>query len=787
MLKCVNDYGGIALEVKLSDRKSKLVKRFMLSYIIILIIPLIITGIVFSETSGMIKQDALEANQKLLEQTQYIIDQGMTEMNSLSNHIAMDPSFKWLYNKKEPIQASETYMLKENLQRLQLYSLSTNYVINYYLIFPNSDVVLTPRSSYKLPDFYGYIYKREDMKYEEWDTTVLKKYHNREIIPTEFSYVDGEKKSVITYISSIPAESIMYPLSTIMILINKDELLKPMEGINTKDGGNVYIIDSSGRIIASKYSGDKSSIPSDILRERSAGYSERTINGEKMLFSYTTSDLNGWMYISVSPEKVVLAKVNYIRNMINGSIALCFFLGIIAAYFMASKNAKPIKEIIKMITSNTVNASNEDSDEYNYIQSTFSRLITNDTALREKLQKHIPLAQAEFIRRLIKGEMNNMEEIQSNMMQVELSIRGRHFNVIIVCIKGYYESLSIESLKELNVLRLILKNTFAEMCTDSIKAYPMDIDEANVAFILDYNYEKDEECEKVLKGFIKDVKNKLNAAYGISIYVSAGDFYDKLLDIYYSFSKAKYVLESGKIGNEEDINWYSDFNEEKSFYYYPVELELRLINLMKSGNQDEVEKLFEVIFKENFEKKKISSDMIKGLIYELTGTIQKTMEQISGMDDIRIKNLKTSLRTLKNIGSFEQAYKITVEICKSICKVSAERKKGQISKLKEDILNYLNENYMNQQLSLSLVAAKFDFSDTNLSHFFKEQVEENFSDYIERLRIEKACELILKGDFSVEEIAGKIGYSSSNTFRRAFKRCIGMIPSEYKKENKVFK
>ncbi|MFQ9510805.1 MAG: helix-turn-helix domain-containing protein [Lachnospiraceae bacterium] len=54
----------------------------------------------------------------------------------------------------------------------------------------------------------------------------------------------------------------------------------------------------------------------------------------------------------------------------------------------------------------------------------------------------------------------------------------------------------------------------------------------------------------------------------------------------------------------------------------------------------------------------------------------------------------------------------------------------------------------------------------------------SFCEYLENERIKKACEL-LKARVAVKDVAEAVGYCSDFTFRRAFKRVMGLAPSYY--------
>ena len=94
-------------------------------------------------------------------------------------------------------------------------------------------------------------------------------------------------------------------------------------------------------------------------------------------------------------------------------------------------------------------------------------------------------------------------------------------------------------------------------------------------------------------------------------------------------------------------------------------------------------------------------------------------------------------------------------------------------------LEYIKEN-LDGDLSLSTVAAKVGLSTNYLSMLFRTETNEKYSDYVTKLRIEKACHLLESSDFKIYEIAELCGYNSVNHFIGVFKKVTGFTPSSYK-------
>ena len=95
----------------------------------------------------------------------------------------------------------------------------------------------------------------------------------------------------------------------------------------------------------------------------------------------------------------------------------------------------------------------------------------------------------------------------------------------------------------------------------------------------------------------------------------------------------------------------------------------------------------------------------------------------------------------------------------------------------DTVIDYLASNYRYATLEK---AAQLSFiSPSYLSKIFKEKTGSNYIDYVNRIRLNHACEMLQTPENTMHKISEKLGYSSTKSFTRAFKRHFGMSPSEY--------
>lgn len=114
---------------------------------------------------------------------------------------------------------------------------------------------------------------------------------------------------------------------------------------------------------------------------------------------------------------------------------------------------------------------------------------------------------------------------------------------------------------------------------------------------------------------------------------------------------------------------------------------------------------------------------------------------------------------------------------------SITKEKGQ-RELVSRIVDYL-EAHLLEHPTLDRLCAEFTSSKTHLRAIFREHIGCGITEYIGRLRIERAKQHIREETYNVTEIAERLGYSSIHYFSRQFKKETGMAPSEYLKTMKA--
>lgn len=97
----------------------------------------------------------------------------------------------------------------------------------------------------------------------------------------------------------------------------------------------------------------------------------------------------------------------------------------------------------------------------------------------------------------------------------------------------------------------------------------------------------------------------------------------------------------------------------------------------------------------------------------------------------------------------------------------------------QEIQEFLLENYQ-QDISLQEIADRFFLSREYISRKFKYEFKKTITDYLTKIRIEKAKQLLEISSLKIYEIAHYVGYQNEKYFSKVFKKLVGLTPNEYR-------
>jgi AraC-like DNA-binding protein len=447
-------------------------------------------------------------------------------------------------------------------------------------------------------------------------------------------------------------------------------------------------------------------------------------------------------------------------------------IGIILSSVFAYKRSKPIRKIIELLRNTSDPGAEHDLSKMDELSGSISRLINKNQDMQALLKEQKKVVQTIFFNNLLGGNFRNSQEMNSFRFFTGITIPGRKFIVLLFMITGYEQLASREIIAELQEMKVVVRNILKQIFSERAQFH--DVDERRIALITGFDTDDDGENKRYIDSSVERFYTDLAVYYKAKPRTGIGSIYNNLLEVDNSFEQAKEALNYLLKTEKGSTAWFAEVHRDVVEYYFPLELEMRLLNATRAGNINQVTTMLDVIHKENIVNRSLEPEKLSELFHELQGTLIKIKNQVV------LNNINVIVPLDKQVDwvfdRFNEKYL-------SICRQVNRKKKSHNTRLIMQIIDYLTKEYSDKNLSLYSVSAQFSISESYLSYFFKEQTGTNFSLYLEKIRIDIAADLLATQDIPIKNIAGRVGYNSDKTFRRVFKKVKGISPSSFRRES----
>ncbi|WFB55631.1 helix-turn-helix domain-containing protein [Paenibacillus sp. BR1-192] len=753
--------------------------KISVSYLLVLVIPILISSFVYKTAVQAVKKDAMQHNLQMLEQTRLIMDARLKEIEGIGRQIVLDSKMNSLMNARDIEEGSpKQYLVWKSVHDSPNFHPINTFVLNHFVFFRNNSVVISSDTAF--PDiewFWKSLFRdNASLDKQQFQRMLWEQFHQSTFLTGSQVTLDKKQHQVLYYLHSFPVDAINNPLGVVLILIDQYQINQLLSKLDIGVRGLIYISDNEGNIVTSVTGKQTKIAPEELEGTSNKDGFFKTDHGEQLYISQVVSSLNGWKYVSAVPASMVLSKVHHIKNVTTAAALITIVLGTFLAFFLGYRDWKPIKQLLQQLRGWMGSGEEGHTNEYSYLKDSISQLIQNHQQLNEKVQEHIPLLQQAFFRRLLYGEFINDKEIEIFQSNIGMELSDRSFFVLLLRLDEGKGNTSEASLEEIRMLKIVINNAI-EGYMKHLTYFQYDIDEYKFALIIEY-HDEDKERQNGIEGVIKIMQNitsSLDHLCQMRLSFAFGRIYKGIRDISMSFYEAKQALEYVLSKNQEQrFACYEDIPQESDKYYFPIDLELRLVNSIKSGNQTDVEQVLTLLYNENFATRNLSLPDAEQFLYLMIGAVSRGIDQTK---DMAIHELYNEIQQRNEV--IEELFIKIGKAFLGYCEAIHFNDQCAKTELRNQVKVFIQQNFVRDDLTLAMVADEFKITETMLYHLIKDYLGMTFSDYIESLRITRACELLRNREVAIKEVALMVGYSSDRSFRRAFKRVMGVSPMAY--------
>lgn len=202
----------------------------------------------------------------------------------------------------------------------------------------------------------------------------------------------------------------------------------------------------------------------------------------------------------------------------------------------------------------------------------------------------------------------------------------------------------------------------------------------------------------------------------------------------------------------------------------------KIREFLKVGDKEEVIYFVDEFFKD------LGTNVMKSNMFRQYIIMDAYFCVADFLEDIKIS--RDEIETFDADSGILQSEKTAVNYIVRIIKKALELREKTASNRYGDIvgevMDYIEQNYADEELSLNLLASHVNFSPNHLSMIFSQQTGKTFIKYLTDLRMNKAKELLRCTGKRSSSIAVEVGYRDPHYFSYLFKKTQGITPTQYR-------
>lgn len=596
-----------------------------------------------------------------------------------------------------------------------------------------------------------------------------------------YSETNKSSGDIITLLCSYPLSSTgKETQGCIAINIKEDALNKYLIKVNAINYGNLLIIDNSGKVISHS---DKSSLYRDISSEpfvKKILSSEpprdfiTTFDKSEHVVSFNRSKYNNWYYVSIIPSEMFYAHDFQIKRKIFIISLVILVLVLALSNVFSYKLYIPFRKIIdKYRTVSTADSSTtyKNLNDYTLLDSMFNNMSSKICNLQETLSRNSSMIRHNFLNELLNSKVSQ-NEFENRLKLSNIDFCNRYF--IIAAFSISKAIIRSQPEDRIQFFKYSIIDFIKSLSSGTNCYFPVETSSTSISVIINAAGDNTDS----IKNFVNTIQKFCYENFSFYLFAGIGSFVENAALIGKSYINAKMCIGYRFIKPGQNVFYYDEIVE-PDVGEVPVSSDFaeKLKKYLKLNNLTELksvlDKFLKAVAKDNLSYKQARRDVacFKLLLR------QYISDMGLNIDDVLDETLKEKISVPENVVEFAEAF---LQAAKHSYEHVSDKKLKRNSELIESVKKYIMDN-MHLELSLNSAADAIHISPFYLSKLFKEEAKINYIDFVTNIKMEKAKELLLETDLSIEEITGCIGYNYSTYFTRKFKECTGKTPNEYRK------
>ncbi|BFH59831.1 helix-turn-helix transcriptional regulator [Paenibacillus azoreducens] len=639
---------------------------------------------------------------------------------------------------------------------------SVDFIEEAIVFYDDYDLAITSLGTSSLSDLFQRKYKH-DLYNETYWRTYMKGKNAFKVLPgQDFKVATASSWQRKKLMVAVDGNKIRISNKHIIILIDEAALLKHVNQKAMIPGASFIVLDQDRSVVLST---DANSDLSGVLDEVYFNpASEASLTKEDYQYHFYKSDFNDFVYINKVPYQFQnIDSVIKANEMIMLTAIIC---AILLSVLLSIYLNRPVKKIIRQL-----GGTSRGNDFRKILSGVVKMQMEIESTRRQLKDAESEARRSVFLQAVDEYAFDSQHGLQLQSSYSDL-VRGKYFVLMMVHLdlrdKGQ-TPLPIEGIAA--VLHTALQKEH-----DDVQVFY----DKNLHFVALIGMGQPGDRAillKDLKRLFAGLGQESLSAY--SVWASVSELYAAELKnyklayrsamnglLYRAVNETSHVLDAEKI----HYGW---------SMYFPFDKIEKLSNYLSNGKLHEGREIISETFRENASRN-VHQHQMAHIAKTMFLYILRHVHPNANQDDEMYKLEQRFLQKIDCAHDYLEIEQALIEAAKHIAKHS---KPEETNKLNPGFISqYIELHYM-ENLYLDHIAEIVETSPKYFSSYFKKTFGINYVEYLNKVRLSHAKELLKDSTLSIGEIGEKTGYLNSSTFTTTFKKYYGISPSEFRKQH----
>lgn len=375
-------------------------------------------------------------------------------------------------------------------------------------------------------------------------------------------------------------------------------------------------------------------------------------------------------------------------------------------------------------------------------------------------------------------------DVQESLEQLEemgIVLNAPSYRVAVFDIDIYSElyQVDVEKRQESALMAFVLFNVSNEIVTREKAGIAYQEGNNRVCILFMGNHSRDY-GEKILS-ICREIQQKVREVIGIEASVGVGSWVRSPQDLLLSYNLAKKAIQYRYLlGGNLLIDMEERDTDGRIFLQGSLN---DLTNALKTGNHESMELTLSKI-EQDIKEAMVEKSQACVCLQRIIRTAGSCQETVAPDSEEAVAKREEIVRQITEQKTFQNAISIVKEYVQKVFDELSEINSSSGQRQAALAMDYIQNNYMDPDLSLNGICSYLNISTSYFSTIFKDVTGETFIEALIRTRMEKAKELLENTTLKNYEIAEKVGFSDPHYFGISFKKMTGKTPTEYAREKR---